>query len=77
MITAVPGKGNMRGKANALAQGIRQSSGEILMFTDADCIVPPRWVRKTVQYFTDEVGIVGGFTLLKANRTFEGIQSLD
>ena len=67
----------MRGKANALAQGIHQSSGEILLFTDADCTVPRQWVRTTVQYFTDDVGVVGGFTLLKANRIFEGIQSLD
>ncbi len=77
MLTVVPGTGTMRGKANALAQGIHQSSGEILLFTDADCIVPRQWVRTTVQYFTDDVGVVGGFTLLTANRIFEGIQSLD
>lgn len=77
MLTVVPGAGTMRGKANALAQGIHQSSGEILLFTDADCTVPRQWVRTTVQYFTDDVGVVGGFTLLKANRIFEGIQSLD
>ena len=77
MITVSPGTGTMRGKANALAQGIHRSSGKILLFTDADCTVPRQWVRETVQYFTDDVGVVGGFTLLEANRIFEGIQSLD
>ena len=72
-----PGEGNLRGKANALAQGIEASSGEILMFTDADCTVNPDWIRQTIQFFSQEVGVVGGFTLLRANRTFEGVQALD
>lgn len=77
MITTKPGYDNLRGKTNAVAQGINASSGEILMFTDADCTVPPSWVRKTVRYFDEQTGIVGGYTLLKAHRTFEGIQALD
>ncbi|MBI3364777.1 MAG: glycosyltransferase, partial [Ignavibacteriae bacterium] len=74
---AKPGEGNLRGKTNAITQGIEVSRGEILMFTDADCTVQPGWVRETVQYFDEETAIVGGFTLLKADRTFEGIQALD
>jgi cellulose synthase/poly-beta-1,6-N-acetylglucosamine synthase-like glycosyltransferase len=77
LISSIPGIGNLKGKANALDQGITQSSGDILMFTDADCTVQPAWVKNTVRYFTPDVGIVGGFTILNAHRIFEGIQSLD
>ena len=47
------------------------------MFTDADCRVPPSWIRATVKYFDSQTGIVGGFTLLDAKRSFEGMQALD
>lgn len=77
MVTADAEEGNLRGKTNAVAKGIAASHGEILMFTDADCSVPRQWVRGTVQAFNETTGIVGGFTLLEANSTFEGMQALD
>lgn len=77
MITTIPGSGNLQGKTNAITQGIEASTGEILLFTDADCRVPPNWISQTVRYFGKDIGIVGGFTLLDANRIFEGIQTLD
>lgn len=77
LVSSIPGSGNLKGKANALDQGIAQSTGEILMFTDADCTVQSSWVKETIKYFTPEVGIVGGYTILEAHRTFEGIQTLD
>ena len=36
-------------KQYALARGIEAASGEFLLFTDADCIVPPRWIRGMVK----------------------------
>jgi 1,2-diacylglycerol 3-beta-glucosyltransferase len=77
MITTAVGNGNLRGKTNAIAQGMNTAKGELVLFTDADCRVPPSWVKETVKYFGDDTGIVGGFTLLNANRSFEGIQALD
>lgn len=78
LIHAVPGTGNLSGKANAVAQGIDASTGEILMFTDADCRVPARWVEETVKYYREgSIGIVAGFTALTWDRVFEAIQSLD
>ncbi len=68
---------NLLGKANALAHGIDQAIGEIILITDADCIVPSTWVEQTALRYSDEVGLVGGFTLQKAATTFEGMQSLD
>jgi len=77
LLSTPPEKGNLRGKTNAIAHGIRNSRGEIIMFTDADCSVSPGWVRSTVKYFTRETGIVGGFTILKSKTIFHGIQALD
>jgi cellulose synthase/poly-beta-1,6-N-acetylglucosamine synthase-like glycosyltransferase len=77
LIATRPGEGNLRGKSNAVSAGIDSSSGEILMFTDADCRVPPHWIRQTARYIDKEIGIVGGYTLLDANRIFEGMQALD
>ena len=41
--------------------GIKNSSGEIVAFTDVDCIIPEDWVSKIVDNFRDpQVGCVGG-----------------
>ena len=67
----------MRGKTNALDQGIEKAKGEVILITDADCTVPPTWVEWTAKRYGSEVGIVGGLTLQRANNSFEGMQSLD
>jgi cellulose synthase/poly-beta-1,6-N-acetylglucosamine synthase-like glycosyltransferase len=77
LVNAESGTGHLIGKANALSQAIDKSEGEIILFTDADCDVPSTWVKSTVPYFTKEIGIVGGFTVLKADSIFAGLQSLD
>lgn len=68
---------SIRGKTNALIYGIDSAKGEIIMITDADCIVPRRWIERTVSYYSEEVGIVGGMTIQRANGRFSGMQSLD
>jgi len=41
--------------------GVRNSSGEIIIFTDSDCVVPKDWIRQIVKNFKDkEIGCVGG-----------------
>ena len=47
-------------KKSALAEGIEASSGEILLFTDADCRPPADWVRSMVAHFAPGVGLVAG-----------------
>ncbi len=68
---------NLRGKANAVAQAVERTHGEIILTTDADCVVPRAWVRETVALFTPEVGCVCGFTLQKVSGAFSGTQSVD
>ena len=55
-------------KKSALARGIAASSGELLLFTDADCEPPPAWVRKTASLFTEEVGLVAGYARPRRTR---------
>ena len=51
-------------KKNALNQGIQKSRGELILTIDADCHVKPTWIETMVSYFTDDVGMVVGFSQL-------------
>ncbi len=76
-IPAGTARGNLRGKANAVAKGVDKTTGEIIMLTDADCIVPAGWIRETVKYFEETTGVVGGYTLLRSRSLFEAVQTID
>ncbi|MBM4162324.1 MAG: glycosyltransferase [Ignavibacteria bacterium] len=54
--------GEMPPKKNALARGIAESKGEILCFTDADCIPPLGWLAELVGAFGTGVGLVAGYS---------------
>jgi len=41
-------------KQYALARGIEVSSGEFLLFTDADCEIPPHWIQAMVKRMSDK-----------------------
>jgi glycosyltransferase involved in cell wall biosynthesis len=50
-----------RGLNVARNTGIRCSKGEIIAFTDSDCVVPKNWVTKIAENFKDpQVTCVGG-----------------
>lgn len=50
------------GKSFALNRGIRESSGEVVAFTDDDCIPGPHWLENISHEFAtrSDLGIVGG-----------------
>ena len=50
----------LKGKKNALLNGINQAKGEIIFTTDADCIVPENWLKEMVNYFKPNVSMVIG-----------------
>ncbi|MEA3475200.1 MAG: glycosyltransferase [Candidatus Cloacimonadota bacterium] len=49
-------------KKNALSQGIAKSKGEIILTTDADCIVKTTWISGMVRYFDKNIGMVAGLS---------------
>jgi len=50
-------------KKNALAQAVRKSKGEIILTTDADCVVTYQWISGMVRYFGRGVGMVAGLSI--------------
>jgi len=52
---------SIKGKKKAITFGIEKCKGDIILTTDADCIVPPDWIQSMVKFFADEnVGMVLG-----------------
>jgi len=48
-------------KQYALTKGIEESSGEFLLFTDADCALPPFWIQGMVKRMSDsKTGVIIG-----------------
>jgi cellulose synthase/poly-beta-1,6-N-acetylglucosamine synthase-like glycosyltransferase len=68
-------------KKHAVLQGIKQAKNEIIVFTDADCRVPPAWLESMDNYFGPDTGLVQGITAYEyvpgMNRLFFGLQALD
>ena len=54
-------------KKNALEKAINAATAEIILTTDADCIVPMTWIENMISMFTDDVTMVAGYsrTLIK------------
>jgi cellulose synthase/poly-beta-1,6-N-acetylglucosamine synthase-like glycosyltransferase len=51
----------MNPKQAVLDMALRRASGEVLAFTDADCVLPPRWLEGLLAYFrVPRVGVVFG-----------------
>jgi len=73
--------GHLSAKKNAVSQGIMNSQGEIILTTDADCRVQPMWIETMVSYFTDDVGMVVGFSQMgvkgEQRSVFEQLQAID
>ncbi len=62
----------LKGKMNVLAQALQKLKGDLVLITDADCIVPPTWIDSITAYFDDNTGLIGSLTSLYP---FAGIQS--
>lgn len=68
-------------KKYALQEGISRSRGDIIITTDADCVVPPTWIEGMVRHFTDDVGMVAGVSVIEPTQArlslLHGIQTID
>lgn len=72
------GEKNLRGKAGALDVGFQAATGDIVVLTDADCRVPPGWVRSHARQYKDpDVGLVCANTLVSGSTFFARIQAVE
>jgi len=69
LINIVDLSSDLSPKKNAITQAIRQSRGEIICLTDADCLPSPEWVEGLVEYFEPRVGMVAGFSPYRMLKT--------
>ncbi len=70
---------NEEGKKAALSLGIAQAGGELIVTTDADCIVPANWLMYIAAFYekTEAKFIAGPVIFHKEKSLFERFQSLD
>ncbi len=57
-------RNGLHGKMNALSQGLHSVEHDLVLITDADCVVPETWIETMVSYFDEHTGMVGGLTVL-------------
>jgi cellulose synthase/poly-beta-1,6-N-acetylglucosamine synthase-like glycosyltransferase len=67
----------LKGKINALATAIKKAKGEIILLTDADCEVTATWAETLASYYSKDVGMVNGFTVINNGNIFSAIQGID
>ena len=67
------------GKVQALDLAVGAARGEILLFTDADCVLPPDWVREHVAYYRDPAvgGVFGQVNMVSNGSILHAFQSFD
>jgi len=53
----------LSGKQNALDIGIKKAKGEIILITDADCILNKNWIKTIIRcFYSENIGLVVGKT---------------
>ncbi|SNS54007.1 Glycosyltransferase, catalytic subunit of cellulose synthase and poly-beta-1,6-N-acetylglucosamine synthase [Belliella buryatensis] len=69
----------INGKANALAQMGNFTTGDYLLFTDADCSVPASWAKEMIRaaQSSDQVGFVTGVTTVRPLDFYAKMQDYD
>jgi len=69
----------LQGKKNAIAEGIKYCTGELIITTDADCSVPPSWISTIVSFylFSGAKFIAAPVKIRAANSLLGIFQSLD
>ncbi|MBR9773634.1 MAG: glycosyltransferase [Cytophagales bacterium] len=71
-----PEKGE-NGKAKALEEMAKQVKSGLMVFTDADCVVPASWCLALAKVYREEYGLVTGITTVGGSSLFARMQALD
>ena len=64
-------------KKNALIAGIKATSSEIILTTDADCQPPPGWIAAVASCFEQDVDAVVGYSPLRGTGLTGGLARFD
>lgn len=69
----------LRGKKNGIAYGIENSTSNIIITTDADCIMSPNWLSALVKYYVQfKPQLLAGPVAIKpGNKLFRKFQALE
>jgi cellulose synthase/poly-beta-1,6-N-acetylglucosamine synthase-like glycosyltransferase len=59
-----------KGKKGALDFGIQNSQHDIILATDADCIVPQNWLKSMLSYFDENTALVQGYSPVLKRQDF-------
>jgi len=70
LVLSLTGHEGLHGKPAAIALGIENCSGEIILCTDADCIVPSGWIASMTGCFEPSVAFVAGPVLERPSGSF-------
>ncbi len=67
-----------KGKKDALVSGIKEANGEIIVTTDADCVVPANWLQRINEIFLDKKCLLCvGAVKIQPHDFFSTLQSLE
>jgi len=78
VLDAPPVQPGQSPKKAALAAGIAQAHGDFLLFTDADCAVPPKWVELIVRAFESDADVIASWVLPLEEKSLQSqIELLD
>ncbi|MFB6457725.1 glycosyltransferase [Chitinophaga sp. Hz27] len=66
-------------KKKAIEMAIGQASGSLIVTTDADCVMGPKWIETIVQFYEDRRPkfIAAPVSFFKEDNFFKKLQSLD
>jgi len=64
--------GSGTGKKKALTDGIAMATGEIILTTDADCLLPANWIQGMLKSFRSNTNMVVGMVKIESNNKFFG-----
>jgi cellulose synthase/poly-beta-1,6-N-acetylglucosamine synthase-like glycosyltransferase len=69
----------LHAKQRPLNMGIHESSGEIIVLTDADIAVRPGWIKAHIMAYHPHIGIVGGTTKVdvSSGSLYDRLQNCD